>query len=191
MKETKIVLTEAEAGMNPSSDALAQTIMARIGLLPRKSGSTEKMHNVMLAMYEASKAAGREKRPEAAVLTVEELSLHAGISRQTMYEYIARWLDLDLVAKTSYIKDNMVIIGYRLNGPTLEAAFDKARMKLTNHMELTLKYIRELQKTIKNEKISKAQQVMRKEVSEPESIVLNDAVAAEVSGDETEEVFTH
>ncbi|PIN70418.1 hypothetical protein COV93_01555 [Candidatus Woesearchaeota archaeon CG11_big_fil_rev_8_21_14_0_20_43_8] len=157
MKGNKIVIQDSEAGINPTSEILATTIMSRMGLLPRKRGSTDKMHNVMIALYEASKKAYKEKRPENAVMTVEELSIHAGISRQTMYEYISRWLDLDLVTKTSYIKDNAVIIGYRLNGATLENAFEKAMVRIRNHMDLTMKYIGELQKTIKNEKISKAQ----------------------------------
>ena len=158
MKPNKIVMMDTEIGLNPTSEMLAETVMSRVGLLPRKSGSTDKMHNVMLALYEASKAAAKDKKPERAVMTVEELAIYAGITRQTMYEYIARWLDLNLVSKTSYIKDNTVIIGYRLNGNTLEAAFERATVRIRNHMELTQKYVKELQRTIKNEKISRKQQ---------------------------------
>ena len=78
----------------------------------------------------------------------------AGITRQTMYDYIKRWIDLDLIVKTSYIFESKVIIGYKLNGATLENAFDKAAVKVKNNLELTLKYVRELQNSIKKEKIS-------------------------------------
>ncbi|HIH41123.1 TPA: hypothetical protein HA239_01805 [Candidatus Woesearchaeota archaeon] len=78
----------------------------------------------------------------------------AGITRQTMYDYIKRWIDLDLIIKTSYIFEGKVIIGYKLNGATLENAFEKAAVKIKNNLELTLKYVRELQNSIKKEKIS-------------------------------------
>ncbi len=153
----RIILANNEAGLNPGSEELSKIVLARIGLEPRKKGSTEKMHRTLLEMYERAKEANREKMPEKSVMTVEEMAFYAGISRQTMYDYLGRWLALDLIAKMSYIKDNKVIIGYKLNGPTLEAAFEKAQMRLRNHLELTQKYIVELQKTIKNEKISDSQ----------------------------------
>jgi len=78
----------------------------------------------------------------------------AGITRQTMYDYLKRWIDLDLIAKTTYIYQGKVIIGYKLNGNTLENAFEKAAQRINNHVEITLKYVRELQKTLKNEKLS-------------------------------------
>lgn len=150
----KIVFKEKEPGINANSDELARVVMARIGLEPRKKGSTDKMHKPLLEMYERTKQANREKRPELAVMTVEEMGMHAGITRQTMYDYLKRWLDLNLIVKTSYIKDGKVIIGYKLNGTTLESAFDKSQQRIRNHMETTLKYMKELQRTIKNEKIS-------------------------------------
>lgn len=152
----KIILTNKEPNLNASSEELANIILARIGLEPRKKGSTEKMNRTFLEMYERAKRANREKKPEEAVMTVEEMALFAGITRQTMYEYLKRWLDLNMIVKTSYIKDGKVIIGYKLNGPTLEIAFEKARMAINNHLELTTKYIQELQKIVKNEKISLA-----------------------------------
>lgn len=143
--------------MNPTSEDLAKVVMSRMGLEPRKSGSTDKMYRTLVEMYERSKAAHRDKRPELAVMTVEEMGAYAGITRQTMYDYLSRWLELNMIVKTSYIVDNKVVIGYKLNGPTLEASFEKAQQQISNNMELTMKYIRELQKRIKNEKISQTQ----------------------------------
>lgn len=156
-KTTKIVLQNHEPGMNPTSKELAKIVMARIGLEPRKSGATDKMFRTLLELYERSKLANREKRPEQAVMTVEEMGVFAGITRQTMYDYLRRWLDLNMIVKTSYIVDNKVVIGYKLNGSTLEASFDKARQRVSNNLELTAKYVKELQKLIKNEKISQTQ----------------------------------
>ena len=153
-KTTKIVLQNHEPGMNPTSEELAKIVMARMGLEPRKSGSTDKMYRTLLELYERSKLAHREKKPEHAVMTVEEMGAFAGITRQTMYDYLRRWLDLNMILKTSYIVDNRVVIGYKLNGSTLEASFEKARQQVSNSLELTAKYIKELQKRIKNENIS-------------------------------------
>ena len=156
-KTSKIVIQNHEPGMNPTSEELAKIIMARMGLEPRKSGSTDKMYRTLVELYERSKAAHREKKPETAVMTVEEMGAFAGITRQTMYDYLRRWLDLNMIVKTSYIVDNKVVIGYKLSGSTLEASFEKARQQINNNMELTLRYIKELQKRIKNEKISQTQ----------------------------------
>ena len=153
----KFILGHAEPGINPDSEELANVVITRLGLTPRKKGSTDKMHNVLVELYERAKSAYREKRPTDAIMTVEEMAAFAGITRQTMYDYLKRWLHLDMISKTSYIdQEQNVIIGYKLNGATLEGAFDKARQKLNNHMELTLKYILELQKCIKNEKIKQS-----------------------------------
>ncbi|MFC1691742.1 hypothetical protein ACFL0W_06195 [Nanoarchaeota archaeon] len=165
-RNEKIVLTNIEPGLNPDTNELASIILARLGLLPRKEGSTDKMHLTFLQMYEKTKLANREKRPESAVITVEEMAMYAGITRQTMYDYLRRWLELNLIVKTSYIKDSKVIIGYKLNGNTLESAFEKATMEVRNNMEVTMKFIKELQKTIKNEKISQSQQQIRHENEE-------------------------
>ncbi|MBW2972111.1 hypothetical protein KY359_03670 [Candidatus Woesearchaeota archaeon] len=156
-KTAKIVLQNHEPSMNPTSEELAKIVMVRIGLDPRKSGATDKMYRTLTELYERSKEAHREKRPERAVMTVEEMGAFAGITRQTMYDYLRRWLDLNMIVKTSYIVENKVVIGYKLNGATLEASFEKAQQQISNNMELTMKYIRELQKRIKNEKISQTQ----------------------------------
>jgi len=163
---TKIIITNHEAGMNPTAEELSKVILQRMGLTPRKEGSTDKMQNVLVELYEKTKLAQREKQPESAVMTVEELGLHAGITRQTMYDYLKRWLDLDLITKTSYISDGKVIIGYKLNGNTLESAFEKAVVRVNNHLELSMKYVRELQKLIKNEKIAATQQKNRESIEQ-------------------------
>lgn len=157
LAQQKIVLTNAKPSMNPTSLELADVILNRIGLNPRKSGSTDKMQATLLQMYEKMKIANREKNPEYSVMTVEEMAIFAGISRQTMYEYLNRWLDLQLIIKTSYIKDRKVIIGYKLNGNTLELAFEKAIQAININLEETQDYIKELQKLLKNEKISQTQ----------------------------------
>lgn len=154
---TKILISDAEPGMNPTAEELSKIILTRIGLTPRKQGSTEKMHNVLLELYEKAKASQRDKKPEAAVMTVEEMGLFAGITRQTMYDYLKRWLELSMIVKTSYINEGKVVVGYKLNGNTLESAFEKAMQRVNNNLETSMKLVRELQKLVKNEKIAKTQ----------------------------------
>ncbi|MFH1133305.1 MAG: helix-turn-helix domain-containing protein [Nanoarchaeota archaeon] len=154
----KIVLTGIEPAPGAGSDELANVIISRIGLIPRKKGSTEKMNKVLIEMYERAKISYREKKPSEAVMTVEEMANFAGITRQTMYEYLRRWQALNLITKTSYIgRDEKVVIGYRLNGPTLESAFEKAKQAIVNNLDTTIKLVDELQKALKNEKISQTQ----------------------------------
>lgn len=156
MKE--IILNNLEPGINPSSDELANIIIERIGLMPRKKGSTEKMNKVLLELYEKAKAANKEKNPTLAIMTVEEMALYAGITRQTMYDYLKRWLSLNLIIKNSFIdRENKVVIGYKLNGATLENAFEKAMVQIQNNLEQTKKFIVELQRIVKNEKIRQSQ----------------------------------
>ena len=154
----KIILTNVEPGMSPNSNELANVIINRLGLMPRKKGSTDKMHKPLLELYEKAKEAAKTKDQRLAVMTVEEMAFFAGITRQTMYEYLKRWLGIAVIVKTSYIDHNgKAVIGYRLNGNTLEDAFEKTQMKIRNNLEFSLKYIKELQRLIKNEKISKSQ----------------------------------
>jgi hypothetical protein len=151
----KIILTNIEPELNASSEELAKIIIQRLGLMPRKANSTDKIHQILIELYERAKIANREKQPTKAVITVEEMGMYAGITRQTMYEYLKRWLEVDMVVKTSYIlPDNSVVIGYKLNGPTLEHAFERARIKVHEHLNKTHSFILELQKIVKNEKIS-------------------------------------
>lgn len=167
----KIILTNHEPGIGANSDELANIIINRIGVMPRKKGSTERMNTVLIELYERCKSANREKNPKLAVMTVEQMGNYAGITRQTMYDYLKRWLTIDMVVKTSYIDEaNKAVIGYKLNANTLEGAFEKAKAKINNNLELTTKYIIELQKLIKNEKISqKARKEPKSEGSEPEN----------------------
>lgn len=151
----KIVLNSTEpSSMNPKAEELANIVIDRIGLNPRKKGSTDKMFRTLIELYERMKKAMQNKKPEEAVMTVEEMGAFAGITRQTMYDYLKRWTALDLIVKTSYIYEGKVIIGYKLNGINLENAFEKAFVRIKNNLETTQKYVKELQKTIKNEKLS-------------------------------------
>ena len=158
--QEKIILTDiTPISTSPDSKELANVIISRIGLCPRKKGSTENMYKTLIELYERTKRANQEKRPELAIITVEEMGHFAGITRQTMYEYLDRWTILDLIVKTSYIYESKVIIGYKLNGNTLETAFERVLLKIKNSLEITQKYIRELQRTIKNEKLSQTQKL--------------------------------
>ena len=157
MAKKRIILSEKEPGsMNPNSTELAKVVVNRMGLMPRKSGSTADMYKILIELYERTKESKQEKKPELAVMTVEEMGNTAGITRQTMYDYLNRWLNLNLIKKTSYIYEGTSIIGYKLNGNTLEQAFEKAAVRINNNIDRTMKYVKELQKSIKNEKISEA-----------------------------------
>ena len=164
-------LTNGEpSSISPDSKELAEIIITRMGLSPRKTGSTDQMYKVLIELYERMKLASKEKKPELSVLTVEEMGNHAGITRQTMYDYIKRWLDLELISKTTYIYENKVIVGYKLNGITLENAFEKSVVKIKNNLEQTLKHVRDLQNTIKKEKISETmKQKESMDIISPES----------------------
>ncbi len=157
MARRAFILADIEPGsMDPDSKELAKVIINRIGLMPRKKGSTDDMYKALVELYERTKQSLKEKKPELAVMTVEEMGNCAGISRQTMYDYLRRWLDLDLVSKATYIFEGKVIIGYRLNGNTLEQAFEKAGVRVKNNIETTLRYVVDLQKALKNEKLSES-----------------------------------
>ncbi len=156
--ESKIILKGDEPDINANSEELARVLIDRLGLMPRKKGSTDKMHRVLIELYERAKEASKRKMPNKAIMTVEEMGFFAGITRQTMYDYLKRWLELELISKVSYIDmDNNVVIGYRLNGNTIEQAFEKARAKINNNLDLTAKFSRELQRVLKNEKIKGSQ----------------------------------
>ena len=169
VKDNKIVLSNVEAELGSDIEALAKTIIARIGLMPRKKGSTDQMFQTFLEFYEKAKQANQFKDPKRAVMTVEEMAMHAKISRQTMYEYLQRWLAINLLTKVSFINnDGSVTVGYRLNGTTLEDAFKKVKTQVVRHLDITERYIIELQKTIKNEKIASKMQQRREQQSPDE-----------------------
>lgn len=150
----KYILTDAQPEYNADSDALAKVITMRLGLLPRKKGATDYMHKILLELYERTKKATREKNPELSVMTVEEMASFAGITKQTMYEYVDRWLQVEFISKVSYIgSEKKVIKGYKLNGTTLEDAFLKSKIIILKNLDETQRYIQEIQKQLKNEKI--------------------------------------
>lgn len=139
-----------------NSTDMAKTLLARFGLLPRKRDSSAAMHKLILELYEKKKKANREKKPELAVMPVELMGAIAGIKRQTMYDYLHRWLDLNILKKTSFVSEGKVVIGYELNGNTLENAFRKAETRIKGHLENSFRLIEQLQNEIKREKLRQA-----------------------------------
>jgi hypothetical protein len=138
-------------------DELARVLLARFGLLPRKRDGAAQMHRLLLELSERKKAANREKRPESAVMPVEQMAAFAGIARQTMYEYLRRWLDLNILKKTSFVADGKVIIGYELNGTNIEASFRKAETVIKGHLDHSFRIVDQLQGEIKREKLRKGE----------------------------------
>ncbi len=156
MIDLKIQLENSEILPDAKKEEIARTILSRFGLLPRKKDGTAKMHELILELYERKKQANREKKPELAVMPVEEMGLFAGIKRQTMYDYLHRWLELNVLKKTSFVSGGKVVIGYELNGNNLEGAFRKAETVVKNHLESSFKLVEYLQNEIKKEKITSA-----------------------------------
>ena len=154
-EKMEILLDNAEA-INQDTQELAKVLLARFGLLPRKKDGSAKLHTLLLQLYERKKEANRDKRPEAAVMPVEEMALHAGIKRQTMYDYLRRWLDLSILKKTSFVSNGKVIIGYELNGTNLEGSFRKAESTIKSHLDASFRVIELLQNEIKKEKLRSA-----------------------------------
>ncbi|MEM3154267.1 MAG: hypothetical protein QW165_01730 [Candidatus Woesearchaeota archaeon] len=148
----EFLLDNAEP-VNHEVEELSKVLLARFGLLPRKKDGNAQMHKLLLQLYERKKEANREKKPEAAVMPVEEMALYAGIKRQTMYDYLKRWLDLQILKKTSFVSGGKVVIGYELNGTNLEGAFRKAEATLKGHLDASFKIIENLQNEIKKEKL--------------------------------------
>ena len=148
----EILLENAEATSNDVEE-IAKILVVRFGLAPRKKDGNAQLHKLLLHLYERKKEANREKRPEAAVVPVEEMALHAGIKRQTMYDYLHRWLDLQILKKTSFVSNGKVVIGYELNGTNLEGAFRKAETTIQNQLDASFKLIEGLQNEIKKEKL--------------------------------------
>ncbi len=149
----KVQLERAEALPDADTEELARVLLCRFGLLPRKRDGSAKMHKLVLELYERKKLANRENKPELAVLPVEEMASVASIKRQTMYEYLHRWLDLSVLKKTSFVSSGKVIIGYELNAPNLQGAFEKAQQTIHQHLEQSMKLIEKLQNEIKREKL--------------------------------------
>lgn len=152
----KIQLEDSEILPDANTTEVARVLLSRFGLLPRKKDGTAKMHELLLELYERKKQANREKKPEAAVMPVEQMGVFAGIKRQTMYDYLHRWLELSVLKKTSFVSGGKVVIGYELNGNNLEGAFRRAETIIKNHIEQSFKLVEHLQNEIKKEKITSA-----------------------------------
>jgi len=88
-------------------------------------------------------------------MPVEEMAIHAGIKRQTMYDHLNRWLQLNILKKTSFVSGGKVIIGYELNGTNLEGAFRKAESTIKSHLDASFRIIEILQNEVKKEKLRK------------------------------------
>lgn len=136
-----------------TSEELSKVLLARFGLLPRKKDGSAQLHKLLLELYERKKQANREKRPEASVMPVEDMALYADIKRQTMYDHLNRWLDLNVLKKTSFVSGGKVVIGYELNGTNLEGAFRKAEATLKAHLDASFRILDTLQNEIKKEKL--------------------------------------
>ena len=149
----KFQLGHQEPLPDATSEELAKILLARFGLTPRKKDASAQFHHLLLELYERKKQANREKKPEAAVMPVDVMSVFAGFKRQTMYDHLSRWLDLNILKKTSFVAEGKVIIGYELNGPTLEAAFRKAETTVKNHVEESLNIAQQIQNQVKREKL--------------------------------------
>ncbi len=159
----KISLESAEAIEGASSEELCRVLLARFGLLPRKRDAEAKLHHLLLELYERKKQALREKRPELAVMPVDDMAIFAGIKRPTMYEHLSRFLDLGILKKTSFVLKGKVVIGYELNGSNLESAFRKAEQSIFSHLEKSFKLIEELQNELRKEKLRKESGISRTE----------------------------
>ncbi len=169
----KIQLEHKETLENPSTEEMAKVLLTRFGLIPRKKDGNAQMHSLLMELYERKKISNRDKKPEAAVMPVEEMGKFAGIKRQTMYEYLHRWLDLNILKKTSFVCDGKVVIGYELNGTNLEGAFRKAESIIKGHLEDSFKIVEQLQNEIKKEKISSTITSNKKEqyLPQPDSLL--------------------
>ncbi|MBI2564484.1 hypothetical protein HYV79_00650 [Candidatus Woesearchaeota archaeon] len=152
----KIQLERKEVLDNKDSEEVAKVLLARFGLLPRKKDGAAKMHKLLLELYERKKQSNKERKPEIAVMPVEDMGFFAGIKRQTMYEYLHRWLDLQILKKTSFVSNGKVVIGYELNGQNIEGAFRKAESAIKNHLEDSFRLIETLQNEIKKEKLRRS-----------------------------------
>jgi hypothetical protein len=178
----KIELDLVEPVEQASSDELAKIILARIGLLPRKKDALANFHKLLIELYERKKIANRDRKPELAIMTVEEMGLQAGIKRQTMYDYLNRWLLLNVLKKTSFVSDGKIITGYELNGSNPEAAFKKAEYVIQNHLSTTFDIIRDFQNELKKEKLKQSPretETALKADLNPKDIVDNDNVVEE------------
>jgi hypothetical protein len=151
----KIELKYMNPGQGADSDELSRVVLARFGLMPRKKDAKAGFHRLILEMYEKKKTATNERKPELAVMTVEEMGAISGIKRQTMYDYLRRWTNLQILKKTTLVNSGAVITGYELNGVNLENAFRKAEAIIQEHVTKSIDIVKELQNEIKKAKLRK------------------------------------
>lgn len=153
----KIILQNEHLPRDADSKLIASILLSRIGLLPRKSGSTKEMHSVLIELYERSKLSNKLSQPQLALMSVEEMAKYANISRQTFYEYLGRWVELNLIQKQNYVVmsdiGKRIYNGYRLNGANLLAAVEKVNDTIQNNMNETIRITKLLQNEIKKEKL--------------------------------------
>lgn len=155
----KIELKYMNPGEGANSEELSKVILARFGLVPRKKDAKAGFHKLLLEMYERKKTSNNEKKPELAVLGVEEMGAISGIKRQTMYDYLRRWTSLQILKKTTLVSNGVVMSGYELNGVNLEASFKKAEAIIQDHVNKSIDIVKELQNEIKKEKLRKKEEV--------------------------------
>jgi len=144
---------------------LIRCILSRFGLLPRKKGAKINIDKLILELYEAKKRAYKDKNPNLAIMTVEEMAGFAGVSRQTMYDYLYRFLQLNILKKTTYIGKSQLIVGYELSGPNLESSFSKASEMIEEQLKTSINLIKELQNEIKKEKLKHAAASQKDQIS--------------------------
>lgn len=159
----KIELKHMNPGHGADSEELSKVVLARFGLIPRKKDAKAGFHKLILELYERKKQANKEKKPELAVMTVDEMGMYAGIKRQTVYDYLKRWLMLQILKKTTFVQNGAVVAGYELNGSNLENTFRKAEIVINGHVEQSIELVKELQNEIKKEKLKLNRQVGRAE----------------------------
>ena len=112
-----------------------------------------KLIPLILELYERKKQAYKNKLPDEAVMTVEAMATYAQVSRQTMYDYLYRFLQLNILKKTSFMKQHELITGYELSGHNLETSFTKAITLIHEELGTSLELIKSLQNEIKKEKL--------------------------------------
>jgi hypothetical protein len=138
---------------NSDSKVLMECVLDRFGLLPRKAGAKVRIEALILELYERKKRAYKEKNPNLAIMTVEEMAIFSQISRQTMYDYLDRFLQLSILKKTSVILDKKLTCGYELSSNNLETSFAKALETINEQLSTSMDLIKKLQNEIKKEKL--------------------------------------
>jgi hypothetical protein len=116
-----------------TSDEILKTILKRMGLAPSKVDAIGDFNRLFKELYERKKFAIKD--PKNSVMSVDEMSIYAGIKRQTMYDYLNRWLEIRFLKKTCIGFNEK--IGYELSGASLEASFQKVQDYFQKEMNLT------------------------------------------------------